>query len=337
MEKRKPTYGSAVRMAQLVAMLSQAWRPLPVEQIAERLNISLRTIYRYRKALNEQITASDGSDFLKVIKEGGKEKWYLTDQEEITNANSFRIISVFVAKSLLKFLEGTVIKDNIDSIWNIVAGQLSPSKKKQLELFDRKIRYTGFGKKNYEEMDMIIAAILRSLIHETKLQILYYSKTVKKEKYHIIHPYTLLLHRDSLYLHAYAEDYKQIRTFIVDAIKEATNTNEPFKYPSDYSPEALTEGSFGIYQSKGKKPFKVVISFKEYLWDYITSRQWHPTQKFFPVTNEWFGMELFVSETIELIPWVLAFGKEVRIIEPEQFRDTIKKELEGALRNYCDI
>jgi len=334
MEKRKPTYNAAVRMAQLVSILSQAWRPVSIDIIGEQLNISLRTLKRYRKALNEQLAASDGSNFLKVIRKDNKEMWYLTDQEEIINANAFRIISVFVAKSLLKFMEGTVVKDTIDNIWGAVIGQLAPSKKKQLETFGKKIRYTGFGRKNYEDMDMALATILRGLIHETKIQITHYSKTDKKEKNHIIHPYTLLLHRDSLYLHAYTEDYRQIRTFTVDAIKNAVNLNERFNYPADYDPEKLTEGSFGIYQSKGKKPQKIVVEFKEYLWDYITTRLWHPTQKFLPIKNGWFKMELYLADITEFIPWVLAFGKEVKVGEPEQLFCAIQKEFTEAVKFY---
>jgi len=334
MEQRKATYTSAIRMAHLVAMLSQAWRPLSVEQIAQTLNVSARTLYRYRKALNEQLSSSDGKEFLKVIREGKKELWYLSDQEEINSANGFRIISVFVAKSLLKFMEGTVIKDNIDNIWNIVAGQLPPSKKKQLEYFDRKIRCTGFGGKNYEEKDIILAAVLRGLIHQNKIRMLYQSSGIPKGKSRIIHPYTLLLHRDTLYLHAYDEEYREIRTFLVDRIQEASNLSENFRYPLDYNPEALTEGSFGIYDSRSEKPFKVVVSFKAYLWDYITTRSWHPSQKFLSVQDGSFNMELHLSHTTEFIPWVLAFGKEAKVLEPEFLRDTIKNELEQAFMRY---
>ena len=334
METRKPTYGSAVRMAELVSMLSRAWRPLSIDQIARQLAISKRTLQRYRKVLNEQLAGSDGGDFLKVVKENGLEKWYLTDQEEITTANTLRIISVFVAKSLLKFLHGTVVKDTMDNIWEVVTGQMAPSKKKQLQSFDRKIRYTGVGSKSYEEMDLVLATIFRGLIHETKLTIIHYSKTDGKEKSHVIHPYTLLLHRDALYLHAFTEGLGQIRTFTVDAIKDAVNLQEKFAYPAEYDPERLTEGSFGIYASQGRKASKIVVAFREYLWEYITARQWHRTQEFVPARDGWFTMVVHLADQTEFIPWVLAFGKEARVLEPKSLRATIAGELTEAARHY---
>jgi len=333
-ESRKATYTSAVKIARLISMLSQAWRPMSLEQITNILGVSPRTLARYRKALNEHLSSPDGSDFVKVIREGGKECWYLSDQEDINSANGFRIISVFVAKTLLRFLEGTVIKDNLDNIWNIVTGQLPPSKKKQLEYFDRKIRYTGFGAKQYEEKDIILASVLRGLLHQNKMEIDYISGAASKTKKRIIHPYTLLLHRDALYLDAYDESNNDIRTFLIDRVEEAKVLKETYRYPKDYNPETLTDGSFGVYDSRGKTPFTVKVAFKAYLWDYITTRKWHPTQRFKPVDNGWFIMEVDISHTTEFIPWILAFGKEAKIIEPEHLRNDIIKELKQAFENY---
>ena len=333
-ESRKATYTSAVKIARLISMLSQAWRPMSLEQITNILGVSPRTLARYRKALNEHLSSPDGSDFIKIIREGGKEYWFLSDQVDINTANGFRIISVFVVKTLLKFLEGTVIKDSIDSIWNTIAGQLPPSKKKQLEYFDRKIRYTGFGAKQYEEKDIILASVLRGLLHQNKIEINYVSGAASKTKKRIIHPYTLLLHRDALYLNAYDESNEDIRTFLIDRIEDARVLKETFRYPKDYNPEALTEGSFGVYDSRGKTPFTVKIAFKAYLWDYITTRQWHPTQRFKPVDNGWFIMEVDISHLTEFIPWVLAFGKEAKVLEPDPLKEAIKQELNEALRYY---
>ena len=68
-----------------------------VSQICEYFGISPRTAQRYRKALNESLVAGDGGDFLRVFRDGGIEKWYLADQEEIMTATFFRIMSVYVA------------------------------------------------------------------------------------------------------------------------------------------------------------------------------------------------------------------------------------------------
>jgi len=334
MEKRKPTYGSAVRMSELVLMLSKAWRPVPITQICEYFNISQRTAQRYRKALNENLMAADGGKILRVVREGGVEKWYLADQEDILTATFFRIMSIYVSMVLLKSLEGTVLEDGVKHAWELISGQLKPSIKIRLEQFDRKIRSSGFGRKSYSSQNEVLTEILRGLIHQSKIQILHYSHNVKRDKYHIIHPYTLLLHRDSLYLHAYVEGYNQIRTFLIDRIKDAVSKNESFKYPASFNPNELTDGSFGIFHTPKDKLSKVTVRFKEILWEYITTRSWHPTQKFLPVKNGYFTMEVKLKNTGEFIPWILQFGSDAKVIKPKSLRDKIKKELRAAYENY---
>jgi len=334
MEKRKPTYGSGIRMVELVMMLSKAWRPVSVNRICEDLDISLRTAYRYRKALNDNLSADDGTVFLRVVREGGVEKWYLTDQGEIMTATFFRIVSVYVALVLLKTMEGTVLEDGVKHAFEMLIGQLKPSVKIQTEKFERKIRYTGFGRKSYSGKNEVLIEILKGLIHQSKIQILHYSHRVKRDKYHIIHPYTLLLHRDSLYLHAYVEGYDQIRTFSIDRINGAINKKEPFKYPARFNPDKLTDGSFGIYETPGDKPKKITVRFKEILWEYLTTRSWHPTQKFSPVKDGFFTMEVKLKNTNEFIPWILQFGSDAEVLKPKVVRDKIKKELRAACENY---
>ena len=334
MESRKPTYGSAVRMAELILILSKSWRPMTVNQICEYFSISHRTAQRYRKALNENLISSDGGKFLRVLKEGGIEKWYLADQEEIMTATFFRIVSVYVTMALLKSMEGTVIEDGIKHLWEMVAGQLKPSIRTQLESFDRKIRYSGFGRKSYSDKNEVLEEILKGLIHQSKVQILHYSYSASKEKYHVIYPYTLLLHRDSLYVHAFDEGYQEIRTFSIERIKEAINKNEPFKYPVNFNPDKLTDGSFGIYQTGDTETFKILISFKEVLWEYITTRRWHPTQRFSEVQDGDFTMEVHLKNTDEFVPWVLQFGSDARVLKPKSLRDKVKKELLSAYENY---
>lgn len=334
MERRKPTYGSGVRIAELIVMLSKAWRPVSVNQICDRFGISHRTAQRYRKALNENLMAGDGGTFLRMIREGGVEKWYLADQEEIVSATFFRIMSVYVATVLLKSLEGTALGDGIKHLWEMVAGQLKPSIRIRLELFDRKIRYSGFGRKNYTEKNAVLTEILKGLIHQSKLQILHYSHDASKEKYHIIRPYTLLLHRDSLYVHAYVEGHRQVRTFSIDRLEEVVNTGEPFRYPANYDPGKLTDGSFGIFETPGARPFKVSVSFKESLREYLTTRFWHPTQMFSAVKDGIFTMEVHLTNTKEFVPWVLQFGSDAKVLKPKSVRDEIKKELLSACENY---
>jgi predicted DNA-binding transcriptional regulator YafY len=321
-------------MAKLILLLSTSWRPVSVDRICQYFDISPRTAQRYRKALNENLTAADGGTFLRAIKEGGIEKWYLADQDDILTATFFRIISVYVAMVLLISLKGTVIEGGITRVWEMVSGQLKPSLRARLKLFDKKIRYSGFGRKSYIEKNTELEEILKGLINQSKLQILYFSNEALKSNYYIIRPYTLLLYRDSLYVHAYVERYRKIRTFAVDRIREVINKNERFTYPVDYEPDIVTDGSFGIYEAPQLSTVEVCVSFTASLWEYITTRHWHPTHRFSAVKDGAFTMEVKLTNTNEFIPWVLQFGSDAIVVEPKSLRERIKNELLFASKNY---
>ena len=156
----------------------------------------------------------------------------------------------------------------------------------------------------------------------------------RKPRYHIVHPYTLLLHRDSLYLYAYTETRKAVRTFAIDRIEEATVLDIQFSYPPDYDPDRLTQGSFGIYEEPDGTLFNVTVSFKEMLHDYITARQWHPRQRFSHLVNGCFTMQVPLTNVHEFIPWVLQFGGDAEVLEPASVREQVKKALAGSLAQY---
>ena len=45
-------------------------------------------------------------------------------------------------------------------------------------------------------------------------------------------------------------------------------------------------------------------------------------------------MEVHLRNTNELIPWVLQFGGDAKVLEPKFLRDKIRKELMSAYENY---
>ena len=339
MQQRQATYTSATRMADMVLMLSRSWAPVPLEKLCDELGVSPRTAKRYRSALNdyfrEKFCAEDKSfRFIQSNTESGKELWFLSQQQEM-EADSFRrLTSVYVSLVLLKTMDSSVLEEGINELWRGAAGQIEPSKKGKLTLFDRKFRCTGFGRKSYTRNDAVLKQIINALISQKTLQVLHSGATERKPRYHIIHPYTLLLHRDSLYLHAYTESRKAIRTFSVDRIDEATVLDALFRYPPDYDPDRLTQGSFGIYEEPDGTLFNVTVSFKEMLHDYITARQWHPRQRFSHLVNGCFTMQVPLTNVHEFIPWVLQFGGDAEVLEPASVREQVKKALAGSLAQY---
>ena len=60
---------------------------------------------------------------------------------------------------------------------------------------------------------------MEAIGEEVKVRMQYYSVHSQQKKTYTIHPYRLMYFRGGLYLFAFVEEYKQIRTFAIERIE----------------------------------------------------------------------------------------------------------------------
>lgn len=106
---------------------------------------------------------------------------------------------------------------------------------------------------------------------------------------------------------------------------------DKFEYPADYHPSKIAEGSFGLISGPRTR---VRIFFDEKVSRFVRRRQWHPSQVIKRVPN---GVELTmeVSGTVEVVSWVLGFGDQAEVLEPQALRDQVAAELGRASGRYA--
>lgn len=331
----KTSYNAAINMVRLVLTLTGSVEAVPEEQLIEEIEVSQRTLQRYIKTINENFSSKDGGDKLRKERKNGKTSYTLADHEAVT-ANFFKAVSVYTGFMLLRSMEGTLLEAGIRQAYDEVKKGLESVDKKELNKFDRKISYSGFARKNYAQHKHIIRAILEALINNNKVKIDYLKVGAVSPKTHSLCPYTLCLHKDSLYLFASKGRKEKVKTYKVERMVNAEVLKDTFSYPSagEYSPGEVTEGTFGIYEKRYQENERVEVLFDEDLHEYVTGRTWHPSQTFSQVKDGWFSMELTLNTTIELIPWILQFGSKVRVLKPVTLREKIKKELMMSLSEY---
>ncbi len=337
---RNATYPAATRMADLMLTLSRSWSAVPLERLCDELGVSERTARRYRKAIDEYFKDKLGYEarerfrLIESVRDGEREKWFLSTPEELEGNAFQRLLSVYVSMVLLRSIESPVLQEGINELWNIAAGSLESKDRGKLAHFDRKFRCTGFGTKSCTGNSAALEDIINGIIHQRRLQIVHASQSRKKDAVHILRPYTLLLHRASLYLHAYDESHYQVRTFAIDRITDVLLRDETFRYPAAYDPDALLQGSFGIFEQPDAAPFTLRVRFAEALREYVTARTWHPRQRFSDCAGGGFVMEARITNVHEFVPWVLQFGSDAEVIEPAAVRERVMQELRTALAAY---
>ncbi|MBF0542625.1 MAG: WYL domain-containing protein [Nitrospirae bacterium] len=301
-----------------------------LDELIDTVGITEQNAYRLLKDVNEYFEEFYGKPLIKSKRVDEAISWSLQEDILLTSRPN-KLMSVYMASIFMTSFKGTDVDNCILDVREHIENQLT-RKMPEIRNSDRKFHYRAFGRKYYEKYNDQLCAVLHGLIKQKKVEILYKSQNYGEKNY-LIHPYTLFLHKETLYIIAYSEtDIKKIITFGIDRIISAKTTDNNFKYPKDYSPDKYTDKSFGMFH--GKQEIKVTLEFNESLYEYITSREWSPSQQFTNLNKGKFQMSVFVSDFFEIMRWTMQFGSDVKVIEPIELRNMIEKEAEKVLGLY---
>ncbi|MGQ9922096.1 MAG: helix-turn-helix transcriptional regulator [Desulfobacca sp.] len=328
---RQPTYPAALNMAKLIYTLATQGRSLTLADIQRLLSISARTARRYRRAINDFLTNRQGEPLIAVTRVGGVERWRLNETTPL-EGTPYQLISLYVGAILMASLDQTVVRDGLLDIFAALEEAIPLAQRSLLKHYEKKFYATGFGRRHYALADEHIDVILRGLLNQYKLSLQYRSQT--GERHYLVRPYTLVLHREALYLNALVEDYQEIRTFRVENILAVKLTKEGFEFPLDYTPEAFYDKSFGVFRADGEE-ITVVIEFPEYLYDYVAKRTWMSRQEISGLQDGKFQMRVVVSNLFEIFHWVMGIGSDARVLAPEELKNMVRLEAEKILAHMA--
>jgi predicted DNA-binding transcriptional regulator YafY len=147
-----------------------------------------------------------------------------------------------------------------------------------------------------------------------------------------VYPYGLARHKGSLYLAALAVEHESIRLYKVDRIDAAELTEFSFQRTADFNMSAYLAGAFGVYTASHE--VTVVVKFLPSAERFVQESRWHASHE---LTQERDGSLLArftLSTTVEIKSWVLGFGGNAVVIEPEELRAEIAREMEQMIRAY---
>jgi predicted DNA-binding transcriptional regulator YafY len=115
--------------------------------------------------------------------------------------------------------------------------------------------------------------------------------------------------------------------FVLDRIKLLRLTDERFIPPEDFDLNAYLKDSFGVIRTDAEK---VVIRFDASLERYLKESVWHPSQVFDMDKQGDVVLTMEVGGLVEVMNWVLGFGRQAEVLEPAHLREAVAEELFAA-------
>jgi predicted DNA-binding transcriptional regulator YafY len=186
--------------------------------------------------------------------------------------------------------------------------------------------------KDYAGKEKIIELVTQAMLEKKTCRIQYHSFSGNKIKNFSIDPLHFFEHQGGLYLFVNATAYGHIRILAVERIKEVTPTPATFEYPSNFDPTENLESAFDITL---EKPIQVKIWFSADQARYIKERMWSKTQRIEDQDDGSIILSMKTSGCRDIKKWVLSYGAEAMVLDPDSLRREIHDEWRAVERKYA--
>jgi predicted DNA-binding transcriptional regulator YafY len=303
-----------------------------IDGLATLCEVTTRTIRRDLQALQEAgFPLYDDRSH-----DDGRTRWHLNGQALKGLAAGLTVselCALYFSRTLLESLSGTPFRDDLESAFEKLGSALTPHMRAFLDQLPRVIatKADPMRRRFDPRQQPIIARALEATVNQRQAKLTYYSKSSDRTKTYLIHPYRLAYAQAGLYLMAYVPEYGQVRTFAVERIEDLSLLEERFT-PIEELPDEAFPHSLGVHSGP---PEHVEIDFQPAIADYVSAREWHPSQQLRDNGPDGLRLTLDVCLDRALQSWILSFGPFARVIAPDALVKDIAEQFEEARARYA--
>jgi len=170
-------------------------------------------------------------------------------------------------------------------------------------------------------------------------RVTYQAVLQKQAKTYHVKPLKIFSYRDTLYLHArkarepgkvYKEpDFDPL--LAIHRLKKVEMTDTGFEYPPDYDFEKVFDKNFGFIKDD---QFDAEVEFTGWAAQYVAERMWSPNQQITRMDENKIRLTFSAASRVELIAWILSFGEEAKVVNPDWLVTEMKKKLKDTAGLY---
>jgi proteasome accessory factor B len=150
----------------------------------------------------------------------------------------------------------------------------------------------------------------------------------------IVRPYLIepSLQTHALYLIGWDETRDALRTFKIERIRDVALTPRTFEPPEPGSLEGALRSAWDIIADQ--PPTRVVLRFTPVVATRVLETTWHPTQRVERADDGSLVWRATVAGTIEIRLWILSWGDDVAVLEPADLRNDVASTHRRAANAY---
>ena len=310
------------RIDRLAAILIQLQsRPLvKAQDIADKFSVSLRTVYRDVKALEEggvPIIGEAGTGY--KLMEGYKLPPVMFDMNEAT--------ALLAASKLVQSKTDAGISKHYISALDKIRAILRHSEKNHIEEIDEHIAVMTHPAIVYQpQTELHLQSILKAIGSSLTIEIDYTSLEKNETTRRKVEPVGIYYLGSHWYLIAWCHLRNDYRNFRTDKIQKLTILNEPI---SKTHPPLQ---SFMAQMSKEKQVVKVVIDVEPSVVKYLGEQKYYNGFVKEENLDEYIRMTFLTGSLIGFSRWFMLYGDHAKIVEPAELNDMVAEVAENILK-----
>jgi proteasome accessory factor C len=165
-----------------------------------------------------------------------------------------------------------------------------------------------------------------------RLRLDYYNRARDSSDKREVSPQRLTHYRDNWYLDAWCHLRQGLRTFALDAIREAVQLEQPAQEVDEATLEHHFAAAYGIFSGQAQALAVLLFSPERARW--VSTEIWHPRQQSRWLEDGRYELTLPYGHPVELVMDLLKYGPDVEVVAPPSLRAAMAERLRSAMDHY---
>lgn len=313
------------RMLRVVAVLRGHPEGIRPAEIARRVGVATRTVYRDLTALETEVGVAVWSDNGRwgVVGEEFLPPLKLTLDEAMAVVLSARLMVRYADKY------DPDLAAAFEKLEAVLPRPLAEHVERTLDVLAQHPRDEAFSERVHRLTRAWAERRVVTLDYEPAR---YSSGSTARQA--VVRPYLIepSLQTHALYLIGWDETRNGLRTFKIERIRDVALTPRTFELPVGDGAEGALRRAWDIIADQPATP--VVLRFAPSVAARVEEATWHPTQRVEREADGSLTWRATVAGIIEIRLWVLSWGDDVEVVEPETLRFDVADTHRRAAARY---
>lgn len=292
------------------------------EQLWRALGIKKAQYHRDKKALEE-------IGF--VFKYDRPRKRFVIEKEPFLPVFDLKLTETFALTMAVRQLSASgdalLTYEALTAINKIIANAPGPQREMLSESMRESVLREGFGCR-----EQVLQDLQKAVLEQRRVVISYQPPQATVPKEHMLDPYQLYFKRRALYLDAYCPETRDYRVFRLNRVSAARFTGIGFTRHADYNFTERHKHSFSVFVGDSRQ--WVRVRFNKERAPYIREACWHRSQQLTDQPDGSLLFEVEVNEPREVGWWVMQWGADAEVLEPESLRQELRETAQKLVGLY---